>query len=288
MSNSAYPAAIDTFVDPNPTDLVAVVNHAGQHSVANDALSALETKLGVTNSAVSASIDYKVNQLSNFNNTLLTDTGSANAYVLTPSPAIPSYVAGQSYQFIPANANTGTSGSTLNVSGLGTKAIQYGGQAVSGGQLATNFAVRVIYDGTAFQLQNPATLVLGSAKITTNFNTTSTSATQVTGLTVTCNVPAGKYVRITAFCGQVSNGTVSDAAVLTVWRGTVGSGTQINQSVYQNSSASLGSGPGIVPSLDIPTPGTVTYNVGFNASGGGTASLNIGTTTPATLTVELV
>ena len=47
MSNTAYPGAIDSFTDPNnSTDTMASVPHNIQHGQANDAATALETKLG--------------------------------------------------------------------------------------------------------------------------------------------------------------------------------------------------------------------------------------------------
>lgn len=47
MPTTLYPGFLDSFVDPTPATLENVLSHAAQHSVANDALLALETKLGV-------------------------------------------------------------------------------------------------------------------------------------------------------------------------------------------------------------------------------------------------
>src|SRR5882724_9043070 len=49
-------------------------------------------------------------------------TGSANAYVLTPTAALPAYVTGERYSFRSSFANTGAA--TLNISGLGSKTIK--------------------------------------------------------------------------------------------------------------------------------------------------------------------
>lgn len=53
---TAFPAALDTLANPNPTD--PRVGHASQHDNANDAIEALEAKVGTTNSAVTSSLDY--------------------------------------------------------------------------------------------------------------------------------------------------------------------------------------------------------------------------------------
>lgn len=82
------------------------------------------------------------------------DTGTANAYAIAPTPAALGYVAGSAYSFLAANANTGAS--TLNVSGLGTKAITEPGQgALTAGDILANQLVSVVYDGTQFQLISP-------------------------------------------------------------------------------------------------------------------------------------
>lgn len=82
------------------------------------------------------------------------DSGTANAYVISPTPAAISYAAGGSYAFLSLNANTGAS--TLNVSSLGVKAIKNpaGGALVTGDILASQIVV-VTYDGTNFQMVSP-------------------------------------------------------------------------------------------------------------------------------------
>lgn len=55
-----FPTSLDTFTNPTATDQVAVVDHAGQHSNANDAIEALEAKVGANGSAVTTSHDYKL------------------------------------------------------------------------------------------------------------------------------------------------------------------------------------------------------------------------------------
>jgi hypothetical protein len=85
----------------------------------------------------------------------LTATGSANAYVLTYSPAPSGLVTGQIYSFVANFANTGAS--TININSLGAKNITKNGTAaLSTGDLASGQAVSVLYDGTEFQMVSPA------------------------------------------------------------------------------------------------------------------------------------
>lgn len=59
----SYPVSLDNFVNPQSNDSVALVSHALQHSNANDAIEALQAKVGVTNSLVSSSHDYRIKSL---------------------------------------------------------------------------------------------------------------------------------------------------------------------------------------------------------------------------------
>jgi hypothetical protein len=77
--------------------------------------------------------------------------GTADVITLTVSPAIASYVAGQSFAFIASGANT--TNVTVNVSGLGAKAVtKNGSTALVAGDIASGALVTITYDGTRFQL----------------------------------------------------------------------------------------------------------------------------------------
>ena len=58
-----FPEELDSFLNPLSTDSVAIVSHAAQHSDTNDAIEALQVKLGTNGSTDTSSIDYKVNAL---------------------------------------------------------------------------------------------------------------------------------------------------------------------------------------------------------------------------------
>ena len=58
-----YPNSLDTLTNPSGTDSLSSPSHAQQHSNANDAIEALEAKVGVTGSAVTTSLDYRVSTL---------------------------------------------------------------------------------------------------------------------------------------------------------------------------------------------------------------------------------
>ena len=58
-----FPITLDQLLNPTGVDSVQAVPHAAQHSNANDAIEALESKVGVNNSTDVASLDYKVRDL---------------------------------------------------------------------------------------------------------------------------------------------------------------------------------------------------------------------------------
>lgn len=73
-----YPTTLDTLNNPTGTDPVNSPSHATQHADANDAIEALEAKVGVNSSAVTTSHDYKLSGV----------TGSDKAVSLTGSEVL--------------------------------------------------------------------------------------------------------------------------------------------------------------------------------------------------------
>ena len=62
-----YPTSLDNFTNPSASDAMnsVTVPHATQHANINDAVEALEAKVGVNGSAVTTSLDYRVTVLEN-------------------------------------------------------------------------------------------------------------------------------------------------------------------------------------------------------------------------------
>jgi hypothetical protein len=57
-----FPVSLDSLTNPTSGNTLSSPSHAGQHADANDAIEALEAKVGVDGSAVTSSLDYKVRQ----------------------------------------------------------------------------------------------------------------------------------------------------------------------------------------------------------------------------------
>jgi len=131
-------------------------------------------------------------------------------------------------------------------------------------------------------------ITLGYAQITSNSAYTSSStAVQVTGLSVTVTIPAGgRKIKITGFTSTLSNSSAA-VNILTIWDGTVGSGTQIAQS---NTGAGGATGPNmncICIAVVTPSSGSKTYNIGYQTTGGSTI-VGATATAPAFILVEAI
>ncbi|MGI9489355.1 MAG: hypothetical protein ACR2RF_26395 [Geminicoccaceae bacterium] len=80
--------------------------------------------------------------------------GTGDAITLSPTPAITAYAAGQRFSFVAEATNTGAV--TVDVSTLGTKAVQKLGAALVAGDITTGDLAEIEYDGTQFQMLSPA------------------------------------------------------------------------------------------------------------------------------------
>lgn len=131
-------------------------------------------------------------------------------------------------------------------------------------------------------------ITLGYAQITAAVN--GTTLAQVTGLTVTVTIPAGgRKIKITAWTGNLGQSASGDQAIMSVWDGVVGSGTQLTQATF--TSGFNGAGFGVATSavaVVTPAAGSKTYNVGIFNNGGGTATVGAAATSPAFILVEAI
>jgi hypothetical protein len=57
-----FPTTLDALTNPTSSDPLTNPSHADQHANANDAIEAIQAKVGVNGSSVSTSLDYKVNK----------------------------------------------------------------------------------------------------------------------------------------------------------------------------------------------------------------------------------
>ncbi len=176
-NNDADITAVFTFTDPdyprinsplsNPTlPEMFTTKHYVDNVVLNGAPAASTSVQGNVQMATQSEVDTKtvvgstganlVPLMSSMRTTLLSDyvvdTGAADAYVITPVPAISGYITGQIFTWKSTHTNTLTS--TLNVNGKGATTIYKGDGTVvlAPGDITSGQMVMVEYDGTNFQL----------------------------------------------------------------------------------------------------------------------------------------
>ena len=99
-----------------------------------------------------ASDAARLDQVQGGTSTYITVTGT-DTITGTVLPALAAYAAGNQFSFVVANTNTAAV--TINIDGMGAKAItRTGSTALVAGDMVAGQAVEIIYDGTRFQLIN--------------------------------------------------------------------------------------------------------------------------------------
>lgn len=150
---------------------------------------------------------------------------------------------------------------------------------------ATITSTQIATNGIAASNLATTAITLGYAQITSNFNLTSaqTTPTQVTGLTSTVTIPAGgRKVKISFTCVGLLT-LASGVGLVTIWDGTVNSGTQLMQ---LNNAAANNMITGFV--VVTPGAGSKTYNIGLANSGTNNTSIGAAATYPAQILVEAI
>lgn len=302
MINGADVPATVTRAGTNPTALI----QAGDLNIGayNNATSFFDGKIAqvaiysakVTQATITASINQtlagtETSLISaySFNNTI-NDLNTTNANNLTANGSavatnVDSPFAGGTNASTAYTAGTTEFGEVFNVSfSTNTTVIV---QCPDGYGFPTSGGLSAIaYSPEGTPLGWPGTgPLLSLLELRSNATTTATSATQVPGLSSTIYVPSGRKVRISFYAESIfTSGSGSNR--ITIWDGTVGSGTQLQQ---LNTTSGTGAIYGVSTSVIVsPAAGSKTYNIGFHNTSAGTETIEAGTTLPAFMSVELV
>ena len=174
-------------------------------------------------------------------------SGSASTYITaagadtitgTVSPTLTAYTTGQQFSFVAAGTNT--TAVTLNIDGVGAKAVTRAGTtALAAGDILTGQVALVEYDGTQFQLLDPNAFtnlrVSGTLGVTgattlsaalTYGGVTLTNAVTGTGKMVLDTSPTVNNPTVTNYVESVvAIGTVTSSSTLALTNGTVQTAT---------------------------------------------------------------
>ena len=140
----------------------------------------------------------RVSQLQAGSFSYLAVTGS-DTIIGNCTPALTTYTTGNAFNFVVATTNTGAV--TINVDGLGAKAItKSGSTALVAGDLVAGTMVYIVYDGTRFQL------VFGNVFDNLNVSGTATfsGAVSISGVTTMKSIKEGTTVSATAATGTIN------------------------------------------------------------------------------------
>ena len=174
-------------------------------------------------------------------------SGSTNTYITaagadtitgTVTPTLTAYATGQQFSFVAAGTNT--TAVTLNIDGVGVKAVTRAGTtALAAGDILTGQVAIVEYDGTQFQLLDPNAFtnlrVSGTLGVTgattmsaalTYGGVTLTNAVTGTGKMVLDTSPTVNNPTVTNYVESVvAIGTVTSSSTLSLTNGTVQTAT---------------------------------------------------------------
>jgi len=216
--------AFNSLTSDLATGLSTAITKDGQTTVtANIPMANFKiTGLGAATAAADA---VRFSQLQGSADKLLTVTGT-DTYVATASPALTAYAAGNLFSLVVPNTNTGAS--TINIDGLGAKAItRTGSTALVAGDMIATEVVIVVYDGTRFQLinANSFTNLLVSGTLTYG-GVTLTNAVTGTGKMVLDTSPTVNNPTVTNYVESVvAIGTVTSTNTIALTNGTVQTAT---------------------------------------------------------------
>jgi hypothetical protein len=181
-----------------------------QYLPADGVLTDVETRLRLHDTQIASSIgsNNSITQaVQNGSSLTLGSVAGTNTITGNLTPAITAYVAGQTFRFVAAGANTGAV--TININGLGAKAVTKSGTtALVSGDIQLGAAVQVFYDGTQFQLSSGS--VGGSGSVVSGVNT----LTQANGINVLVGTGQSLVGPITIPTGQ--NITIATGARLVI------------------------------------------------------------------------
>ena len=123
-----FPTSLDTLTNPTSSDSLNSPSHSAQHADANDAIEALQAKVGIDSSAVTSSLEYRIAQLEAAGSglTLITSSSFSGSSAASVDNCFTSdYSAYQIVLFISSSSTTGNLYMRFRSSGTDT-ASNYG------------------------------------------------------------------------------------------------------------------------------------------------------------------
>jgi hypothetical protein len=244
------------------------------------------TNLGAGTVATDA---VRLGQLQNFSTGTLITVAGTDTITGTVSPSLTAYTAGQIFSFVVGTTNTGAV--TLNIDGLGAKAVtRTGAIALVAGGMVTGQVALVEYDGTRFQLLDPnaftdllisGVLTYGGVTLT---NAVTGTGNMVLATTPTIATPVLTNPTITSYVESVvAIGNSSTTQTLSLTNGTVQTVTMTGNCTFTMPTATAGKSFILICTQDGTGSRTATFT-GVKFPGGTAPTL----TTTATTGIDII
>jgi hypothetical protein len=229
---TSFPTGLDALTNPTGSSSLTSPDHAGQHADANDAIEALQTKVGVNGSAVTSSLDYMVAASKVVTDKIDPASASSNQVLkYNGTKFVPATGASVTVSDTPPTSPTPQAGDQWYESDTGRQLIYYDGFWVEIGSTATTNVNANDLSGTTLAsnvVSSSLTSVgtLGSLAVTNDITRGGVSlprgimayATRTTvglttsiadiGLSVTFTAEENRLYKYTFYC-YASNSTVS-------------------------------------------------------------------------------
>jgi hypothetical protein len=258
---TTYPGAKQTWTNASGTATLSNPDHSTFHAQIQDTIAAMEDVVGTT-----------------------TGTNVLKAFAAGDTPLRVS-----TGSVLQQTINLGTTGTVINAHGtlnaeVGTLGTYVGLTGTVGTLQAGTYSTVNSIPGSA--LGTNATL-LAYTQTTANITTASQSVVVAGGLIGTVTIPSGgRSVKITAFTNFLTSTGGTAQVTMSIWQGTVSTGTQLTGVDAFPTAASSGASATAV-AVHTPAAGLGTYTVGLKTSAN-TGQISGAVTTPNFILVELI
>lgn len=143
--------------------------------------------------------------------------------------------------------------------------------------------------------RNPVVTNIGYAQIVTDWTGGSATDAQITGLSTTVIIPAGRKYRVTAYGSKISSGgTTTPTIALTIYSGAAPGtlSTLLEEAIWGNATVTANLGSQVAAAVDMPplsytVATTLTFNAAYRTSNG-TFTLGAASTKPGYIRVDLI
>ena len=255
---------LDDFTNPASTDPLNNPDHATQHANKNDAIEAMQAKIGVDSSAVTTSHDFKLQNV----------TGSDKAASVTGSETLTNKTL-TTPKIDTINEETPANGVTID-----SLNIKDGKLTTADSVDSANYTDSSI-DGEHL---STSTIIIGYAEATSNQGSITTEA-DLTSVTTTVTVPAGgRDVRVTGYV-HVFTSVNDDIAKVRIYKDA----GQINAADTCLLNTTSASTHVAIARDSAPTAGSITYKLTLaRTAGSGNLTSAASATQAAFILVELI